>query len=538
MSEDVKLIQATLDKLVALYLIYDLVVLVDVNGQYIASNTKKADGKLVAISELQALRYQDEPWFQSALNRQWTKDDKKGFDGTYVGNLDQDSLFEKAFQQVQWGMSFTTQVKDAQGQVVGILSARSHLGWLEYELNSVSQAAMRSGFPYFFLNIVRDGMGPVLTAHQSNMETRITSGKGVDLGYLSVSSFDRSFVDFQGVLKGRDQVAEIAVGSKRMQDPKFLDELGWSIWIQTPKKQLYQALNQDRILFIGLSLGMMLVIAVSLYMLLNGRLNSAALHLQSLNRGQELLKEVAQTLQQGSEQLASSTAESSASIEQTSASISEIEVMVKQNAEESQASVVLANQSFVSGQELETQLQNLKSSMQQLTENSAKISGFVEAIDDVATQTNLLALNASVEAARAGEAGRGFAVVADAVRALATRSSEQVKSIEQLTRANVSSVNACSHIAENVFGSYQVIIDNLKKSREVSEMIRASSVEQSSSLEQVSRAINTQDQVVNQNAKVSQDLNANAQQLADAVDQMNQSVTELRYTFLGQHLQP
>lgn len=89
------------------------------------------------------------------------------------------------------------------------------------------------------------------------------------------------------------------------------------------------------------------------------------------------------------------------------------------------------NSTIQSIQSLESEIQLSRADIIQLSEHVNEIGQVLDVIRAIAEQTNLLALNAAIEAARAGESGRGFAVVADEVRALAHRTQQSTKMIEQ-----------------------------------------------------------------------------------------------------------
>lgn len=70
-----------------------------------------------------------------------------------------------------------------------------------------------------------------------------------------------------------------------------------------------------------------------------------------------------------------------------------------------------------------------------LSEEIAQVGQIALEIQQIARQTNMLALNATIEAARAGEAGKGFAVVASEVKGLASNTSNATARIDGFVRA-------------------------------------------------------------------------------------------------------
>jgi methyl-accepting chemotaxis protein len=67
--------------------------------------------------------------------------------------------------------------------------------------------------------------------------------------------------------------------------------------------------------------------------------------------------------------------------------------------------------------------------IQELINETKKITTIVEAIDNISKHVKLLSLNAAIEAERAGEYGKGFAVVATEIKDLACQTEESTKNI-------------------------------------------------------------------------------------------------------------
>ncbi|MCO8163346.1 methyl-accepting chemotaxis protein [Pseudomonas sp. 21LCFQ010] len=107
-------------------------------------------------------------------------------------------------------------------------------------------------------------------------------------------------------------------------------------------------------------------------------------------------------------------------------------------------------------------VQSTSAMIEGLAAQGRDIGQVLDVIRAIAEQTNLLALNAAIEAARAGEAGRGFAVVADEVRALAHRTQQSTREIEQMV-AGIQ--NGTGEAVQSMQQSNQRTQDTLERAR-------------------------------------------------------------------------
>ena len=226
--------------------------------------------------------------------------------------------------------------------------------------------------------------------------------------------------------------------------------------------------------------------------------------------------------------LSQRTEEQAASLEETSASMEEIAATVRKNAENAQQ----ANQSTAKARDVADRsgevVAKAVAAMAQIEASSGKISDIIGVIDEIARQTNLLALNAAVEAARAGDAGRGFAVVASEVRTLAQRSSQAAKDIKDLITNSNGQVRSGVELVNKAGTALGEIVESIKEVADLVSDIAGASIEQSTGVEEVNRALNQMDTVTQQNSALVEENAATAKTLEHQAKNMDERVSFFR----------
>jgi methyl-accepting chemotaxis protein len=163
--------------------------------------------------------------------------------------------------------------------------------------------------------------------------------------------------------------------------------------------------------------------------------------------------------------------------------------------------------------------------MQDIATSSKKIADIIGVIDGIAFQTNILALNAAVEAARAGEQGRGFAVVASEVRSLAQRSANAAREIKALIGASVERVENGTQLVGAAGQTMDDIVHQVKQVTDLIGRISSATVEQTTGINQVGRAVSELDQSTQQNAALVEESAAAAESLRLQADRLSETVS-------------
>ncbi|CUP60640.1 MULTISPECIES: methyl-accepting chemotaxis protein [Hungatella] len=240
-----------------------------------------------------------------------------------------------------------------------------------------------------------------------------------------------------------------------------------------------------------------------------------------VNIGSDQVSATSQTLSDGASEQASAIEELATTINEISHHVD----MTAQNAAEANAQTEKAGNEV---NDCNTQMQELISAMNDISQRSSETSKIIKTIEDIAFQTNILALNAAVEAARAGEAGKGFAVVADEVRNLASKSAEASKNTAVLIEGTVTAVEKGTKLVNGTAESLQRVVESAQQVGGIVDKIAEAASQQTASVSQVTLGVNQIANVVQTNSATAEESAAASQELSGQAALLRELVAQFR----------
>ena len=324
--------------------------------------------------------------------------------------------------------------------------------------------------------------------------------------------------------------------------------MDWALMAEIETKEAFASIEQmKQVFYILLISSVTLITLFALFLA-----SSLAKKISTIgSRLLESAKKVAQSshsISESSGELNEASTEQAASLQETVSSIDEINSMVRKNADAANRSAEISKKSNETGHVGKKRVSAMVDSMKEISTSNdeiesiekviSEISNKTKVINDIVFQTKLLSINASVEAAKAGEHGKGFAVVAEEVGNLAAISGKASLEITELIQNSTNRVNEIvkstndkiSRGEKNVEECGDALDNILNDASAVNEMVREiaiASAEQSTGVQEVTKAMQQLDQTMLRNTSVANQSAEMATELNSQADQLNSAVVDL-----------
>ena len=484
--------QEIVDFLTANYGIYDIMLIVGLDGRVQTVNSVDGDGNSVDTTSLVGTDMSDKEWFRVVASG----DTPPG--GTYYTDVHRDSVVEQIYGDQRLTLPFTAPIFDRRGELIGVwhneasfervvgdVMRQRRQAFAAQDIASVeTQVLRRDGLvvddadpaAVFELNLVDAGLvaavgatgdrgvsGFAIERHERTGVEQI-NGFAVSDGALGFDGYEWGILVRQDAREAAAPadvlrqalwlvaavVSAIVVGAglllaRSLSGPMKRNARTLQAVADGDLRQRFESTTRDEV-------GQMAVAFNSALDSIGGTLAQVNSAVGELNDSSTRLDEVSQSMSSVATHGAAQATQVAAGVEEIAVSSDSVaSAMGQMDSSIREISTNTSETATLAEQAVEKSALS-REQMAKLSNSATDIGDVVATITTIAEQTNLLALNATIEAARAGESGKGFAVVANEVKNLATQTANATNEIqtkvETIQADTASAVRAITEINE------------------------------------------------------------------------------------------
>ena len=461
-ENDKKKMQESLNQYTTLYGIYDFILYVDMNGNYIASNTLNTSGNQINFEKVMKDNFSKEKWFQNVISKKFTEDTEKKFTGTYFDGPSIDPIVTKIYGTKSYTNTFSAPVYNKTGKMIGVISNRTNFSYIENEIKESYNNLFKQGYAKSEISLL-DANGFMIADYDPSFTNTQEFKRDFDI-LNKLNLFQRNperaaFIQTKKVgtvysYHPRKNLETIG-GFSMIDSPKWISSIGWTVLTRSDIQSFFSQIYYLKYKFIVIISSLSFVFIIFAYFVITSISKKFIQISNFLKDSSAKTFSTANKMSESSEEVAIATSEQSNAVEQSVSAMSEISSMITQTMEHVKDCSVFAstvNEKTTLGNVIMDKLtnsmdsiQNANSDLQNMANIINEVTNKTSIINDIVFKTQLLSINASIEAARAGQQGKGFSVVAEEVGNLALTSGNAAKEIQTLL---LDSHNQISRIIE------------------------------------------------------------------------------------------
>ncbi|MEQ8247760.1 MAG: methyl-accepting chemotaxis protein [Alphaproteobacteria bacterium] len=260
---------AAMNDYTALYGIYQLMIMVDLDGKVIAANSKNLRGEPLDVEFLYGKNYSQTPWFQNAKAGNYLEG-TNGLTGTVVEQPAYHEEVARVYGGDGYSMIFATRVIDPKGRHLGYWANFADWGLVEDIAKQQYASLAERGFEGAELTLLDpDGVvivdyDPSTSGSRDYTRNRDVIGK-LNLATAGVSAAQAGVRGESGamvVTHARKQIDQVA-GFAHTHGAYDYPGTGWTALVRAPVSEAYPAIDSTRRLMIILQIIAALVILVA-----------------------------------------------------------------------------------------------------------------------------------------------------------------------------------------------------------------------------------------------------------------------------------